>query len=189
MRISPKPLLLALLVTLVALAVPGKAEAQRPCWKDLVDDYWADFRVDKVYPVSCYREAMESLPRDVGEYSDAQDDLRRALLAAIQDQRASGGFRNGGSKGEEGEEGEEGEGQGEVLAPPGGDDDEPKGFFAEVLDKIGPKNADSVPVPLLVLGGIAILLLGAAGASSGARWLQERRMQVAPHPAPPDERA
>ena len=177
MRISPKPLLLALLVTLVALAVPGTAQAQRPCWKDLVDDYWADFRVDKVYAVSCYREAMESLPRDVGEYSDAQDDLRRALLAAIRDQRGSGGFRNGSE--------EEGEG-GEVLAPTG-DDDEPKGFFAEVLDKIGPKNADSVPVPLLVLGGIAILLLGAAGASSGARWLQERRMQIATHPAPPEE--
>lgn len=177
MRTSPKPLFLALLLTLVALAVPGTAASARPCWKDLVDDYWADFRVDKVYPVSCYRDAMESLPRDVDEYSDAQDDLRRALLDAIRDQRGEGGFFNGGS---------EEEGEGEAL-PPAGDDDEPKGFFAEVLDKIGPKNADSVPVPLLVLGGIAILLLGAAGASSGARWLQARRMQIATHPAPPDK--
>ena len=177
MRISPKPLLAALLLTVVALAVPGTAESARPCWKDLVDDYWADFRVDKVYPVSCYRDAMESLPRDVDEYSDAQDDLRRALLDAIRDQRQLGSFKPA----------PEEQGEDEPPPPATGDDDEPKGFFAEVLDKIGPKNADSVPVPLLVLGGIAILLLGAAGASSGARWLQARRMHIATHPAPPDD--
>lgn len=176
---SPKPLLLALIAVVAALAIPGAAEAARPCWKDLVDDYWADFRVDKVYAVSCYRDAMEALPRDVEEYSDAQDDLRSALLAAIRDQRGDGGFNT--------DEGEGEESEGEVLPPV--DDEGGGGFFQEVIDKLGPKNAGSVPVPILVLGGIALLLFGAAGVSYGARWLQERQAQIATSPAPPDDRA
>ena len=52
-----------------------------------------------------------------------------------------------------------------------------------MLDKLGPKNADSIPVPLLVLGSIALLLMGAAGVSYLARYLQARRLNV-PEPRP-----
>ena len=142
------------------------------CWKQLVNDYWADNRVDKVYPISCYREAMEKLPNDVQQYSDAQDDLRRALLAAIRDERDGGGF----SQGSESAAGSEND-----VVPAPLDDGGPKGgFLNEVIDKLGPKNADSVPVPLLVLGAIALLLIGAAGVSYGARWYQARRVAMPP---------
>ena len=163
-------LLTIVLAGLVAL-VPGTASAAT-CWKELVNDYWADNRVDSSYPISCYREAMEKLPRDVQEYSDAQDDLRRALLLAIRDERDSGG-----SSFDEGDQ--------TAVPPTSGGDDEgsPKGFFSEVLDKLGPKNADSIPVPLLVLGSIALLLMGAAGVSYLARYLQARRLDV-PEPRP-----
>jgi hypothetical protein len=170
-------LLLTLMLAVVALAGPGTATAANPCWKELVNDYWADNRVDKIYDISCYREAMAKLPRDVEEYSDAQDDLRRALLDAIRDDRSDGRFDNP----------DEG-GGGTTAAPPGGDDEGGGGFFREVLDRLGPKNADSVPVPLLVLASIAVILLGAAGASYGARWLQARRGgALVPSPAPPNE--
>jgi hypothetical protein len=169
-------LLLTLTLALVALAGPGTATAANPCWKELVNDYWADNRVDKIYDISCYREAMAKLPRDVQEYSDAQDDLRRALLEAIRDDRSNGGF--GDTTDEEGNS---------TAAPPAGDDGGGGGFFREVLDRLGPKNADAVPVPLLVLASIAIILLGAAGASYGARWLQARRTGLVPSPAPPNK--
>jgi hypothetical protein len=160
-------LLTVLLAALVAL-VPATASAAT-CWKELVNDYWADNRVDRTYPISCYREAMEKLPQDVQEYSDAQDDLRRALLAAIRDERDSGG-------------GFSGEDEGTAVAPPS-DDGGSDGFFAQVIEKLGPKNADSIPVPLLVLGSLALLLIGAAGVSYLARYLQARRLNL-PEPRP-----
>ena len=161
-------LLTVLLASLVAL-VPATASAAT-CWKELVNDYWADNRVDRTYPISCYREAMEKLPTDVQEYSDAQDDLRRALLAAIRDERDSGGSDFD---------------EDQSAAPVSGPDDSGggDGFFAQVLEKLGPKNADSIPVPLLVLGSIALLLMGAAGVSYLARYLQARRLDV-PEPRP-----
>lgn len=159
----PKRLLLfTALIAAVAVLMPATASAAE-CWKELVNDYWADNRVDRTYPISCYREAMESLPADVQQYSDAQDDLRRALLAAIREGRDSGGGFSGAL--------------GEQALPPGpADDDEAsKGFFHEVLKTLGPENADSIPVPLLVLGSIALLLIGAAGVSYLTRYLQARR--------------
>ena len=154
-------LLTIVLAALVAL-VPATASAANPCWQELVNDYWADNRVDRTYPISCYREAMQKLPTDVQAYSDAQDDLRRALLAAIRDERDSGTNTWDDNS----------------AVPPSGPGDDgggSKGFFSEVLDKLGPKNADSIPVPLLVLGSIALLLMGAAGVSYLTRYLQARR--------------
>jgi hypothetical protein len=159
-------LLIAVACFAALLAVtPGTASAAT-CWKELVNDYWADNRVDRVYPISCYREAMAKLPRDVQEYSDAQDDLRRALLAAIRDERDNGSFEDdfGSAAGED------------AVGSSGGDDGGPSGFIGEVLSKLGPKNADSIPVPLLVLGSLALLLVGAAGVSAGMKYLQARRL-------------
>jgi len=93
----PKRLLLTTLFLAVIFGTVPSVASAADCWKELVNDYWADNRVDRTYPISCYREAMEKLPRDVQEYSDAQDDLRRALLLAIQDQRDSGGGYTGGT--------------------------------------------------------------------------------------------
>ena len=145
-RLVPITLLLA---TLCAIA-PSPASAAE-CWKDLVDDYWADGRVDGTYPISCYREAITSLPQDVQEYSDAPDDLRRALLAAIQDD----------AKTDEGSA----EPATEPAPPPVEDGAAPRGAAGQALEKLGPKNADSIPVQLLVLGALALMLVGAAGVS------------------------
>ena len=177
---SPLRRLVVLVAVLGSLAavLPGTASAAS-CWRELVNDYWADNRVDRTYPVSCYREAMEKLPRDVQEYSDAQDDLRRALLLAIRDQRDSGVT--------DFQEDSDGDGQDDSAAAAGSNDDDgaSKGFLNEVISKLGPKNADSVPVPLLVLGAIALLLIGAAGVSYLTRYYQARRVVV----PPPDPRA
>jgi hypothetical protein len=161
---------LVLALAAVTVAAPSSASAAAPCWKRLLND-WYDGRIDKAYPVKCYREAIRNLPEDVEAYSSAHDDLTRALLSAA---RQSGGKLGpndlvpAGAAGRRSvpEAGEEDSLAGGVL---GGDDgDGPLGFFA-------PSNADSIPIPLLVLAGLALLLLAAAGASFLARRIQARR--------------
>ena len=117
----------ALLSTLFAIA-PATASAAE-CWKELFNDYWADNRVDRQYPVACYRQAMSELPRDVQESSDAQDDLRRALLDAVRIKRLNEGFE---------EEFDEGDGAA-AAAPVDGDDGGDKGFFQEVIERAWPE--------------------------------------------------
>jgi len=74
--------LLALL-TFAALALSGPAAAATSCGKKVVDDWYADGRVDGTYPFHCYDDAIEILPRDVRDYSSAKEDIERALQARM----------------------------------------------------------------------------------------------------------
>jgi hypothetical protein len=180
MRVLQKTLLTAVAFAalfLVALPSPAVAGKRTPCWKQLIND-WYDGRIDKTYPIHCYQEAISRIPSDAQDYSSAPDDIRRALLAAIRDARGLGPPDAGPVSA--------------VPAPPppnpfdqNVDDRSHKGFLPDLIGKLGPKNADDVPVPLLVLAAIALLLLGAAAASWVARWYQARRVEVAKSPARP----
>jgi hypothetical protein len=159
-----------LALSAASIAAPSSAEAAAPCWKQLLND-WYDGRIDKAYPVKCYREAIRNLPEDVEAYSSAHDDLTRALLNAT---RQSGGTLGpndlvpAGAAGRQRDVPDPGEEDSFTGALGGDDGDGPLGFFA-------PSNADSIPIPLLVLAGLALLLLAAAGASFVARRIQARR--------------
>jgi hypothetical protein len=187
-------MLLVLAATAGALLLVGTASAKDPCWKTLIDD-WYDGRIDNVYPVPCYRAALEHMPEDVAQYSTLGDDINRALQAAIAGQGSNGGSSGGtptsppSSGGVNGETspppatstfhgGPTAEREGAVLASdgrePGG------GAVGQALDSIGPGDADSVPVPLLVLAGLSILLLTLGAAGFVARRVQTRRATVGP---------
>lgn len=64
------------------LVLPGPAGATTSCASRLLAD-WQDGRVDRTYPVSCYRQALAHLPEDVRVYSSAQSDITRALQARL----------------------------------------------------------------------------------------------------------
>jgi hypothetical protein len=171
--------MLRALVTTVALAVlmaiaAGTAAASgTPCWKVVVSDWYADGRVDGTYPTVCYEQAIQHLPGDVKAYADAADEIQRAMLAA---QRSGGATKDEGGSSDRKRD----------AAPVafGSNDDPPRGVLSQLIDRVGPKNAGSVPLPLLVLAGIAFLLLAAAAASFVARRIQARRVLPAPAPAP-----
>jgi hypothetical protein len=171
--------MLRALVTTVTLTVlmaiaAGTAAASGPsCWKVVVSDWYADGRVDGTYPTVCYEQAIQHLPGDVKAYADAADEIQRAMLAA----QRSGGATKG--------EGDSSDGK-RKAAPLafGSNDDPPRGVLSQLIDRVGPKNAGSVPLPLLVLAGIAFLLLAAAAASWVARRIQARRVVPAPAAAP-----
>lgn len=191
------PILLALTVLVAAvgaLAAPS-ATAATPCWKELIND-WYDGRIDKTYSVSCYRAAIKNLPEDVRSYSEAREDIERALLAAIRDSEQSGLGPLGpsdpvppepeptGTTVETTTTPGEGEDESEAAPLPGGGDSDEGG----ILEPFKPANADSVPIPLLVLAGLALLLLAAAGAGFVARRIQARRIRVSTLPRGPEGR-
>lgn len=182
-------------------AAPASAAKPKPCWKRLIND-WYDGRIDHAYPVKCYRDAIRNLPEDVQAYSSARDDINRALLAAIR--------KNGSGpvdpnqivqprKPSPSEVRGDGGRKKSPLPPPDASPTQnapttsreaDKGPFDDFLRDIGPNNVDSLPLPILVLAGIAVLLFGAAAASWVARRIQARRVPVATSPPtrPPDRR-
>jgi len=167
-----KTFLLTLTVGLLLLGSVSvtPAAAKRPCWKDVASDWFSDLKVDGVYAPHCYREAIKHLPPVTDSYSTARDEIRRAMLYALAHPTKPSGPANTPTLGA-------GLGPGE-----GGD----AGLIQSLLEKLGPKNADAIPLPLLVLAGISLLLLGTAGASYVARRVQAKRLEPAPAPVPPD---
>jgi len=53
--------------------------------------------------------------------------------------------------------------------------DPPRKLFTEAFNKVGPRNADSIPLPLIILAGLALLLIAAGGAGLVSRRLRARR--------------
>ena len=160
----------AVLAVLVALALGVRsAPAATPCWKTLIND-WYDGRIDNIYPQHCYKDAIKHLPADVEIYSNARSDIERALLAAKLGKKAPPNASGGQGKGKG--KGKGGEIRGETK---GGETP----LTGRLIDKLGPSKADSAPIPLLVLGGLALLLMAAGG--SGVLW---RRIQAKRLPPP-----
>src|SRR5205823_4898402 len=142
----------------------GVASAATPCWKTLLND-WYDGRIDGTYPVHCYSDALHHLPSDVQTYSSAHDDILRALQSAKAALQKSGQKVTAntvvpapGSKGTK-------TGTTKTTTTTGGPvgRQRDKGLGG-VADKLNPSSASSLPVPLLVLGGLALLLVAAGAA-------------------------
>ena len=173
--------LLALaLGAVAALTTAGPAHAATPCGKKVLADWFDNGRIDRLYPLNCYEEAIDAIPDDLRDYADAGDVITRALQAALRgelapggadptpnddDPSGSGGGSNGGGDGS-GNDGSSGNGSG----------DSPQA--APDVDTSGPS---SIPIPLLVLGGMSLALLAAGGLG----YLSRRRN--AAHAVSPDE--
>jgi len=186
------PLKVLLRAALVALALaaallrPAGAGAAAPCWKALLND-WYDGRIDHTYALHCYQDALDHLPADVQTYSSAHDDILRALQSARSKATKGGkkvgpntplpapggtnGGTNGGTTTSEGPTGTD-HGGGTTTSVPGRKPDKGIGGLA---DKLNPSSADSLPVPLLILGGLALLLVAAGAAGVVAKRIQARK--------------
>jgi hypothetical protein len=138
---------------------------------------WYDGRIDGSYPRHCYNDALKHLPADVSTYSSAHDDILRALQSAIAKQ-AKGGKKvgpntvivapTGGTK-----TGGGGTGPDVVTTTPTGR--KPQKGLTGLAEKLNPGSPSSLPVPLLVLGGLALVLVAAGGAGLVAKRIQARR--------------
>jgi hypothetical protein len=174
-------LLLALALTGVfALAMPATATAAKPCWKQILDDWYDNDAIDGHYSQSCYQQADKNLPQDLRDYSDLPGEIARARQRDLRDQPAQPAdpaedSRTLAGAGPVDTRNNNDKGGGGAAA-----DDGPIGDF---LDAAGPSSADSAPIPLLVLAGLALLLVAAGAAGVASRKLSARRARSGPPPA------
>jgi hypothetical protein len=166
---------LASVALLCAVAQPARAASSAtPCWKVLLND-WYDGRIDGTYARHCYNDALKHLPADVSTYSSAHDDILRALQSAIAKQKKAGQTIGANTpivppappKGGGG-------GGGGTNSPTDTTQtgrDKPTGL----ADKLNPGSPSSLPVPLLILGGLALILVAAGGVGLVAKRVQARR--------------
>jgi hypothetical protein len=159
----------------LALAVhPAPAAAAKPCWKRVIEDWFDNEKIDKRYPISCYRAALSNLPEDIKDYTSIGDDINAAMLAAQRSGpsrtlQVAGGNGGGDSSGDT----RMGPSDPKTSDPTGGPD---SSLYKKAIDKIGPSKADSVPIPLIILAALGGALLLAAGGTLAAKKIRARRL-------------
>jgi hypothetical protein len=154
------------------VAFPSTAAAAEAtkCGDKVLADWFDNGRIDRLYPLHCYEEAIDAIPSDLRDYADAEEVISRALQFALRgdldptggvdptpgedDPRSPSGPASGGNNG------------GGSSTSGGGTEATPD------IDTGGPS---SVPIPLLVLAGISLALLAAGGLGYVSRRRQAAR--------------
>jgi hypothetical protein len=148
--------LVALACAIAALGLASPAAASK-CGDKVLADWFDNGRIDRLYPLHCYEEAIDSIPADIRDYADAEEVISRALQAAVGGKLAQGGCdpTPGDGKGGEPCRG--------ITGPSTGGSGGSGGSGAEATPEVDTSGVTSVPVPLLVLGGLSLALLAAGG--------------------------
>lgn len=157
-----------LVILAVAASAPATAGAAVPCRDRIYNDWYQDGKIATSYPVACYRDALKNVPTDAKEYSSLADDIRSAMQGALARQ-----------KGQTKVPAQIGTGGAAVSlrrassskTPPRSPHDavpDQQQVDTTLPDSTVAAGATSggssgVPVPLLVLGGLALLLTAVGG--------------------------
>src|SRR5206468_1512772 len=118
-------------------------QATSRCWLAVINDWLDNNRIDRVYAIPCYTQAIQHLSAypDVAGYSSAADDIKRAELDAIHQDRQNGpqsGSFGGQSSGGSNASGPPPTGGGGGSGPGNGSSSGPIG---QIGQKLGPGDA------------------------------------------------
>jgi hypothetical protein len=159
-----------LLALTVAATTVSAADAKTPCRNLIYNDWYQDGQIASTYPISCYRDALRHLGTGDQVYTSLEDDIRAALQAALARQHGKKVADQVGHK---------------FTTPvliasgkPSLKDEHP-----DPTDPATPtrnrelasapvaatSQSSGVPAPLLVLGGLALVLLAAGAVGTVVR--------------------
>jgi hypothetical protein len=148
----------AVVLGMLALAFSAApASAATPCWKQVLNEWTANPSgyVSGDYPLHCYGDAISHVPEDLAQYTGVIEDIQSAR------QRAARGTRTLQARTPQ-------------RAEPTSND--PRGgVYNSAIDKLGPTNSDSLPLPLLILAGLAAIMVAAGAAGLATRHLRARK--------------
>jgi hypothetical protein len=160
-----------LLALLVVFAVPATAHAAVPCRNKIFNDWYADGKIAPTYSHACYTDALKHIPPDAAVYSSLSDDIKSAMRASVRHvegkavpKQVGRGFRalNTGVKGTS------------VSVTKPGTHDPSTGEQTAASSSVG-DTASGTPLPILVLGGLALALAAAGAIGSGVKYARNRR--------------
>jgi hypothetical protein len=166
---------LVLVVLALAAFAPVSANAAVPSGDRVYNDWYADGKIATTYSMGCYRDALKNIPPDARTYSSLADDIRSAMRGA-QARRA----------GHTGVPAQIGKGVEPTAATipsrrhltdkttqqaPRTTKPESRTLPTSTVASSATGDSTGVPVPLIVLGALALLLIavGAAGAVAKRR--------------------
>ncbi len=147
-------LVTALAAIFVALALPTAAMASK-CGDKVLADWFDNGRIDRLYDLHCYEEAIDSIPSDLRDYANAEEIISRALQAAVNDELDPGGPDPSPNDGTPGGT------PGDPSNP--SDPNTPTTPEGEVAPDVDTSGISSVPIPLIVLALMSVALLTAGG--------------------------
>jgi hypothetical protein len=179
MRVMKRlPILVALLAVslLAGLTLPATVGAAVPCRDRIFNDWYHDGRIASSYPTSCYRDALRHIPADAKIYSSLSTDIRSAMLASIARQHGKPAPKEvGHGLGVVGQ----GAVSGRLVSLGNAKQNTPTqglGSTQSVTTSSGPvaDSASGTPLPILVLGGLALVLAAAGAIGAGVRYTRRR---------------
>jgi hypothetical protein len=164
---------LVLIVLAVAAFAPATANAAVPCRDRVYNDWYADGKIATTYSMGCYRDALKNIPPDARTYSSLADDIRSAMRGA-QARRA----------GHTGVPAQIGRGVEPAAATvstktpktkttsrqkPRSTQSERSTLPTSTVAAADTGDSSGVPLPLIVLGALALLLIAAGTAGAIAK--------------------
>ena len=150
------------------------AGAAVPCRDRIYNDWYHDGKIATTYPIACYRDALKQVPTDAREYSSLADDIRAAMQGALAREHGQTKVPAQIGTGGAGKSPRSELSSTKTFPPPHDPVRVPvNSTLPTSTVAAGTTTGGGIPVPLLVLGGLALLLtaVGAAGVVAKRRRL------------------
>jgi len=149
--------LIAALAATTALALGAGSAAAQSCVDKVIDDWYVDNTINGQYSTTCYRQALGRVNDQMRIYSNLPEELERGLRQAVAREGVLGTRTT------------------KIQPSRSTQSRKSSGPIQRVLGELGPDRADSIPIPLMILAGVALLLIAAGAASAIVRRLNGRR--------------
>lgn len=157
-RLIAVSVLVAAMLGAAAFATGASAATSgAPCWRQVINEWVKNDRVSATYPLHCYNDAIAHVPNDLRQYSSIEEDIlaARQQAARLGDKpRVLAGHVQ----------------PNQTAATPS------NGLYNQAVDSLSPNNADSMPLPLLILAGLSLILIAAGGAGLVTRRVKARNL-------------
>jgi hypothetical protein len=163
-------LVMGLVLALVfAATTVSAADARTPCRNLIYNDWYQDGQIASSYPISCYRDALRHLGTGDQVYTSLEDDIRAAMQAALARQHGKKVADQIGHKFTTPVLVDSHQQPMKDEHPDSTDPSTPNERNLASASVASASHGGGVPTPLLVLGGLALVLLAAGAAGTAVR--------------------